>query len=116
MNDNRVMRVAFADVRLLSAFNKLKAGRFEDTVLAVEIDAVMDRLKEDPFCGIKIERRLWPKSYVKDYGINNLRKYNMRNGWRLTYTISGNTVEIVSIILEWLDHKSYDKRFKYKSH
>lgn len=39
----------------------------------------------------------------------------MRSGWRLIYTISGNKIEIVSIILEWMDHKSYERRFGYRS-
>ena len=115
MSDNRIKRVAFIDAKLLEAFNKLKTGKFEDKQLAVEINAAMDRLKEDPFCGIKIERRLWPKEYVKKYGIDNLRKYDMRSGWRLTYTLSGNSVEIVSIVLEWLGHKNYERLFGYRS-
>jgi hypothetical protein len=115
VNDDRIKKVAFIDAKLLEAFNKLKAGRFEDKQLAAEIDSVMNKLKEDPLCGIKIERRLWPKEYVKKYDIDNLRKYDMSNGWRLMYTLSGNSVEIVSILLEWLDHKGYERRFGHKS-
>ncbi len=115
MNDGRVKRVGFAEESLLAAFNKLKSGRFEDKALAAEIDAAMDKLKDNPLAGIKIERRLWPSYYVQKYDIDNLRKYDMRNGWRLTYTIRGNRIEVLSVILEWLNHKSYEKRFGYKS-
>lgn len=115
MIDQRIKRVGFADEKLLAAFNKLKSGKFEDKRLASEIDAAMDVLKENPLAGIKIERKLWPKEYIRKYAINNLKKYNLRDGWRLMYTISGNEIEIVSIILEWLDHKSYERRFGYKS-
>lgn len=115
MNDRRTKRVGFADESLLAAFNKLKSGRFEDRALATEIDAAMDKLKADPLVGIKIERRLWPSYYVQRYGIDNLRKYDMRSGWRLVYTIRGNKVEVLSVVLEWLNHKSYEKRFGYKS-
>ncbi len=29
------------------------------------------------------------------------------------YTIKKDNVVILSIILEWLDHKNYERRFKY---
>jgi len=115
MNDTRTRRVAFADAKLLDAFNKLKSGKFEDKQLALEIEAAIDYLWKNPSVGIKIARRLWPSEYVTVYGIDNLRKYDMRSGWRLLYTISGNSVEVVAILLEWLNHKNYERRFKYKS-
>ncbi len=115
MSDTRTIRVAFADAKLLEAFNELKSGKFEDKQLALELDSVMDLLKKDPFLGIKIAKHLWPDEYVRKYRIDNLRKYDMRSGWRLMYTISGNNVEVVAILLEWLDHKNYERRFKYKS-
>lgn len=115
MTDQRIKSVAFADEKLRKAFDELKSGKFEDKQLASEIDGAMDALKLDPFSGVKIERRLWPKEYIKKYNIDNLRKYNLRNGWRLMYTISGDSVEVISIVLEWLDHKGYERRFGYKS-
>ncbi len=41
-----------------------------------------------------------PKEYIKKYKIDNLWKYNLPNAWRLLYTIKGNEVMIVSVILE----------------
>ncbi len=37
----------------------------------------------------------------------------MPNAWRLLYTIETNEIRIVSIILEWMNHKDYEKRFNY---
>ena len=54
-----------------------------------------------------------PKEYKQRYGINNLWKYNLPNAWRLVYSITGNEVEIIAILLEWFDHKDYERRFKY---
>jgi len=36
--------------------------------------------------------------------------------WRLVYTLenSGNNIEILAIILEFMNHEKYDKRFGYK--
>ena len=70
-------------------------------------------MKKDPFVGIKIPKKLWPKEYGKNYGINNLWKYDLPNAWRLIYTVKGDAVQIVAIILEWFDHKKYERKFKY---
>ena len=114
MTNERTRRVAFADVSIKEAFLKLQKGKFEEKQLSDSIRKTIDELKKDPFAGVAIPRKLWPKEYVKKFGIDNLRKCNLPNGWRLIYTLQGNQVEIVSIILEWFGHKDYEKRFKYK--
>jgi Txe/YoeB family toxin of Txe-Axe toxin-antitoxin module len=103
--------VAFQDKKLLKSYNSLKKNK-EHENLFKWINRAIDDLKESPSCGIKISKKLWPKEYKK-YKINNLWKYNMPNAWRLIYTIRENKVEIISIILEWMDHKEYEKRFRY---
>jgi hypothetical protein len=37
----------------------------------------------------------------------------MPKGWRLVYTVVRDEVLVLSVILEWFDHKNYEKRFKY---
>jgi hypothetical protein len=32
---------------------------------------------------------------------------------KLIYTLKANQIEIISVVLEWLDHKNYERRFKY---
>ena len=113
--DRRTVNVAFGNEKLYADFQKLHAASFEDETLYKEISKALDRLKENPFCGIKIPRKLWPKEYGKKFGIDNLWKYDLHNGWRLIYTIKGDAVSIVAIILEWFGHKNYEKRFGYKS-
>jgi len=70
-------------------------------------------LKQDPFIGIKIPFKLWPQNYVQKHKINSLYKYDLPSGWRLIYTIKGSQLEILSIIIEWFDHKNYERKFKY---
>ena len=111
----RLARVAFADQKVLDAFNALEKGRFEDRELAGWIRRAMGVLEEKPFAGASVPKRLWPREYAR-FSINNLRKLNMPRGWRLVYFIKGNELEIVSVLLEWADHKSYEKRFGYRSH
>jgi len=112
--DLRVKRVRFIDKRLFEAYSQLKQGKFEEKQLAENIDRAIANLKENPLCGINVPRRLWPKEYVSKYGIDNLRKYDLPDGWRLLYTVVGNEIEIISVLLEWLKHKDYEKRFGYK--
>ncbi|MFH0817452.1 MAG: hypothetical protein V1909_02345 [Candidatus Micrarchaeota archaeon] len=111
--DSRINHIVFAEEKLKKTFDRLKKGRSEEKELYELINRAFDDLKKDPFVGTKIQTSLWPKEYVKKYEINNLWKYNLPNGWRLIYTVKASSVEIVSIILEWFDHKSYERRFGY---
>ncbi len=72
-----------------------------------------NRSEENAFCGIQIPKRLIPKVYIKKYGIDNLWKYDLPKGWRLIYSVAGDGILIISIIIEWFDHKEYERRFKY---
>jgi Txe/YoeB family toxin of Txe-Axe toxin-antitoxin module len=110
---NKSIYVAFISKKLKTEFESLKSGKFEDKKLYEFIDRAMDDLKKDPTCGTKIQKRLWPKEYKQKFGITNLWKYDLPNGWRLVYTIESDEVKIMNIILEWFDHKEYEKRFKY---
>jgi len=59
------------------------------------------------------QKRLIPKLYIERYRINNLCKYDLPKGWRLLYSIAREEVLIVAIILEWLSHPEYERRFGY---
>ena len=102
--------VVFADEKLQKAYFKVKG---ENPILYKFLDRATDDLKANPKCGIEIPKRLIPKEYKQKYGINNLWKYNLPNAWRLVYSITGNEVEIIAILLEWFDYKDYERRFKY---
>ncbi|MBU2099973.1 type II toxin-antitoxin system YoeB family toxin [Candidatus Micrarchaeota archaeon] len=110
----RIKQVAFAEEATRNAFDKLKQGKFEDKNLYEFIDRAIDDLKENPFVGIKISKKLWPKEYAQKYKINNLWKYNLPNAWRLLYTMRGDSIKIIAVILEWLDHTSYSRKFGYR--
>lgn len=105
--------VVFCNKKLEEAYELLTQGRFEDKQLYSFINRAIDEFKKNPDCGTRIQKDLWPKEYIQKYNINNLRKYDLPNGWRLVYTLKANEVEILSIILEWFDHKKYEQKFKY---
>ena len=107
------IKVGFITKGLKADYYSLKEGKFEDKQLFHFIERATKDLEKDPMCGVKIPKELWPKEYIKKYHITNLWKYDLPNGWRLTYTIETNEILIVSIIIEWFCHKEYERRFKY---
>jgi hypothetical protein len=109
----RLKEVAFADQTLKDAYFELKEGKFEERQVFEFVSRAINDLKENPLCGIRIPKKLWPKEYISKYQITNLWKYNLPNAWRLMYTLIGDEIKIVSMILEWLDHKNYERRFRY---
>lgn len=102
-----------------SDYAKLKArmekGSGEAKRLYALIQAATNELKSDHEAGRHVPRYLWPKEYVRKYGITNLWKYDLDSYWRLTYTITGDKVRLVLVYLEFMDHKEYDRRFGYRS-
>ncbi len=105
--------VAFISKKLKDDFEYLKDNKAQNKLLYKFIKRAITDLKNNPSCGVKIPKKLWPKEYVKKYALTNLWKYDLPNAWRLIYTIETDEVKIVSIVLEWFNHKDYEKRFKY---
>ncbi len=112
--DTRPIRVMFVDEKLRSAYEALKTGRFEDRELAENLGKAIEALKQNRLRNIKLPQDLWPDEYIRKHGITVLYKHDLPRGWRLLYTKAGNKVEILSILLEWLNHEDYEKRFGYK--
>ena len=99
-------KIVFGDNKVKESFEKLKGSRTEDKKLYGRLTRAFEDLEQNPFCGIQIPKKLFPKEYEKKFGkLDNLWKYNLPNAWRLIYTIKGGQVLVLSIILEWLDHK-----------
>ena len=107
------VRVVFAEEKLRQTFRKLKDSKTEDRKLYEWLNRAFDDLQNNPFCGIQIQRRLIPREYVKKYNIDNLWKYNLPNAWRLVYSVAKHEIVVISIIIEWMDHKKYERRFGY---
>jgi len=105
--------IQFINEKLLESFGKLESGITKDEALAKFIKRAFGDIKDNPFCGVQIPKKQIPKVYIQKYGIKNLWKYNLPDAWRLIYSIENGRACIISIIVEWLDHKSYERRFCY---
>ncbi|MBI2106657.1 type II toxin-antitoxin system RelE/ParE family toxin [Candidatus Woesearchaeota archaeon] len=103
----------FADDKIKEAFYKLESGDDSERELFKLLNQAIDNIEENAFCGIQVPKRIIPDVYIKKYGIKNLWKYDLPRGWRLVYSIVNENVVVVSIVLEWFNHKDYEKRFKY---
>jgi Txe/YoeB family toxin of Txe-Axe toxin-antitoxin module len=106
-------KVYFADEKIKVAFEKLKTSTTEDRKLYEWLSRAIDDLEKDAFSGIQIPKKLIPKAYIAKYEIDNLWKYNLPNAWRLIYSVARDEIVVISIIIEWFDHKSYERRFGY---
>jgi len=105
--------IKFAEEKVKESFEKLKESKTEDKKLYDWINRAFDDLEENAFCGIQIPKKLIPKIYLNKYKIDNLWKYDLPSGWRLIYSVANGEICVLSIILEWLDHKNYERRFGY---
>ena len=105
--------IKFAEDKLKLSFEKLKDSKTEDKKLYKWINNALDELEEDAFCSAQVPKKLIPKVYVDKYGIDNLWKYDLPKGWRLLYSVANNEITVLSIILEWMSHKEYERLFRY---
>ena len=110
---NKKKEVRFADSSLKRSFEDLRDGRGEEQEIYALVEKAIQVLNQDPFAGEIVKKSLIPKYYIHKYGIDNLRKYRLNKNWRLVYTLVGTELLIVSIILEWYNHKEYEKRFGF---
>jgi len=106
--------ITFGDEKLKQAYLELESKKFQERQLKEWLDLAFTDLEKNAFSGIQIPKKLIPKEYELKFGkLDNLWKYNLPNAWRLIYTIKREEIIVLSIILEWMNHKEYEKRFNY---
>ncbi len=102
--------VVFAEDKLEREFYSLD----DSDDLKKNLKRAIEDIKQNAFCAIPVPKRLIPRVYIQKYKITNLWKYDLPDGWRLLYSLTTpNKVEIISVLIEWFDHKNYDKKFGY---
>ncbi len=103
-------KVIFVNNELKEVFKNLES---EDKRLFKEIENALKSIKNNAFFGRNVKKKLIPKELIKKYKIDNLWIYNLRKDWRLLYTITNNQIEVLAIILDWMNHKDYEKLFRF---
>ena len=104
-------KVVFGDEKLKKEFEELCNS---NPKLHKQLVRAFQNLEADCFCGIQIPKRLIPEDYERRFGpLSNLWKYNLPDAWRLIYTVKNDKINLLSIVLEWMDHKDYERRFRY---
>ena len=76
--------------------------------LLKSIDNKIEYLKTNPIAGDHAQKPL-PKELIVKYDINNLWIIDLVGYWRMFYTLKPNEIEIIALILEWMDHDKYNK-------
>lgn len=111
-------REAYEEFELLSkkvAEERSKGSMKSDNEkLLRSINMKIELLKLNPQAGVQIPRKFIASKYIVEYGVNNLWKLNLFAGWQMIYTLHTNEVEIISFVLDILDHGEYEKIFRYK--
>jgi hypothetical protein len=102
-------KIVFIDNNLEKAFKKLDDL---DPIKKALVRAIKN-IQEDPRAGRNVIKKMIPKSLIKKYDIENLRIYNLPNAWRMLYTLTSDGVEIISVVLDWRNHKDYERLFKF---
>ena len=106
----KTSKVKFADDKIEKQFKSLE----ENNEIKKWIRRAIADIEKNAFCAVPIPKKIIPCEYIQKYGVRNLWKYDLPDGWRLIYSITTpNSIEIISIILEWFDHKDYERRFSY---
>lgn len=88
-----------------------KQGR----ILSKSISEKLELLKQDPHFGEPIKSKQIPKWFLEKYNLKFLFKVRLADYWRLLYTITGTgKIEIVIVIIEFVDHEEYNDIFGFK--
>ena len=103
-------KVVFVDEELEASFNELS----ESDPIKRGIIRAIRAIQENFSCGRNVKKELIPKKLIDKYSLNNLWIYDLPNGWRLLYSVtSGGEIEIIAAILDWMDHKDYERLFGF---
>ena len=103
--DEEHNRVEFWDKTTETAYLALED---KDPQLFRHISRSIEDLQNNRRAGRPAPKWFIPPKYRK-VGVDNIWRYNMPGAWRLLYTITGNHIRILIIVLNWMTHKEYER-------
>ncbi len=86
----------------------------KEITLSGAINKLFDIISCNPFYGENAKKSLIPKEYIQKYDADNLFIADLPDYWRMIYTIESDEIEIIAFVLDIINHKEYDKKFKYR--
>ncbi len=107
MSSKKKFAIRFVSRRLESEFIGLKKcnPKFYES-----INRTIERLSREPYrFGRYIPSRR-AGYWIRKFNVEKVWIYNLTKSWRMIYSVVEDEVWIVGLILEWLDHKEYDRR------
>lgn len=86
------------------------------------LNKAIEMLKDDYKAGQILPKKTYPSAY-KEYSrryageieIDKLWVLKVSSNWRVIYTVVGNEIEIISFILDSMNHKKYDRKFHFRT-
>ena len=91
--------------------NKISRSIYNSFLKKIEL------IKSNPLYGDNIPKKQIPTEYIINYKINNLFRLEISNYWRCLYSLvdeKENKIKIIAFVIDLIDHKKYNCKFKYK--
>ena len=86
----------------------------KDITLLNAINKVFDIIVNNPFYGENAKKDLIPKEYRQKYDADNLFIVDLPDYWRMIYTLESDEIEIITFVLDIIDHDGYNKKFGFR--
>ena len=102
-------KIVFVNVKLKEDFDNLEK---EDPIMKQEILMAFREIQKNAFVGTELKKHQLPREYEKKLGIHNVWKYEMKNSWKIIYSVENRGTIIIAIILEWNDYKNYENMIR----
>ena len=103
-------KVVFINEELEKSFNEMP----DNDAIKKGIIRAIGFIQENLSCGRNVKKELIPEKLIEKYSLNNLWIYDLPKGWRLLYSVtSGGEIEIIAVVLDWMDHKDYERLFGF---
>ena len=103
-------RIIFIDKKLKESFDFLRES---DEELYKKISKALDYIKNNIWVGRQVKKKLIPRILIDKYEITNLWIYNLSKDWRLLYSLGKDEIEVLAVVLDWMNHKDYERLFNF---
>lgn len=93
----------------------------KERMILKAIDQKVEFIKLNSHYGDSIAKQLIPREYFINYDVKNLFRIELPCFWRMLYTLKESEKEdetniiIVALVIDIIDHKTYNKKFGYRN-